>query len=244
MRWPFALLLILIAALSVAQGGPPLLTDDPGTVDPGKWEINISWVNRALPGRTENELPHFDAAHGFTRNAQFKIEVPWVFVSENGRTLSGDAGGSTGIKWRFVDGKGRRPAVSTYPQIGFSLAPRSVRLGLSEGGTSLLLPVEVEWDLARLSVNADIGTVFQAGSSPGWLGGVALGRTVNKTDFLAELHGEGVWATGENIWIAQLGLRHELCEQATLLFSFGRSIAEFRSDSLRWTSYLGIQLHY
>lgn len=244
MKTLFTLAVLLLAVAAVAQGGPPLLTDDPGTVEPGKWEINLSWINRTFRGRSENEFPHFDASHGFTKNAHFKIEVPWVFATENRRTISGDGGGSTGIKWRFVDAKGRRPAVSVYPQIGFSIAPRSVQLGLSEGGSSLLLPTQVQWDFRSVSVNADFGALLAAGSTPGWLGGVAVGRTLSHTDLLAEIHGEGIWKTGENIWIAQLGLRHSFSERATLLLSFGRSIAQSQTEAIRWNSYLGIQLHY
>lgn len=241
----FALtLLLLLSCLVNAQGGPPLFTDDPGTVDSGKWELNLSWVHRVLRGRIENELPHFDASHGFSRNAHFKIEVPWVFVSETGSTVSGDGCGSTGVKWRFLDAKGSRPAISTYPQIGFSIAPRSVRVGLSEGGTSLLLPLQVEWDLPSITVGADFGIVFQASAHPGWIGGVTAGGRVGSSDLLAELHAEGVWSTGELIVLAQLGLRHDFTPSSTLLFSFGRSVVASRTDELRWTSYLGIQLHF
>ncbi|HVT12224.1 MAG TPA: hypothetical protein VHE55_08150 [Fimbriimonadaceae bacterium] len=235
---------LLLPVVVGAQGGPPLLTDDPGTVETGKWEINIAWITRALPGRRENEIPHFDANRGISDRAHFKVEIPWVFASEDGSTLDGDGGGSIGVKWRFLEGKGSRPAVSTYPQLGFSLATRSVRLGLSEGGTSLLLPVQVEWDFRSFSLNPDFGILFQQGTGIGWLAGFAIGRHFPGTDLLAELHGEGLWSTGEANWVAQLGLRRDLCEQATLLFAFGRTIMETRSDRLSWTSYLGVQLHY
>lgn len=232
------------ATMAPAQGGPPLLTDDPGTVSPGKWEINLAWVHRRLPGRIENELPHLDAAHGFTRNAQFKLEVPWVFAAEDGRTMNGDGGFSTGVKWRFFEGKGSLPAISTYPQVGFSLEPRSVRLGLAEGGTSLLLPIEMQWASSGFDLNADAGVFYQAGAAPGWLGGVAVGRELWGVEWLAEIHGEGVASTGESNWVEQLGFRRDLGKSATLLFALGRTFAENRSDALSWTSYVGIQLRY
>jgi len=41
--WRIALLLLLMAsACAHAQGGPPMLTDDPGTPGDGKWEVNIA----------------------------------------------------------------------------------------------------------------------------------------------------------------------------------------------------------
>ena len=231
-----------LAGAAMGQGGPPLLTDDPGTVENGKWEINTAWVNRTFHGRMENEVPHFDANRGISERAHFKIEIPWLLASENGRTVRGDGGGSMGVKWRFIEGKGSRPAVSTYPQVGFRLAQRSVRLGLSDAGTSLLMPLQVQWDLPRFSLNVDGGLVLQAGERTGWIGGIAVGRVLEPFELLAELHGEGVFSTGEYSWTGQGGLRRKLGENSTLLFAFGKTLASHRSDRLIWTSYLGIQL--
>src|SRR5690242_14432144 len=77
------LTLFAMTALVLGQGGPPLLTDDPGTVDEGRWELNLSWINRQLPGRVENELPHIDLSRGVSPNAHMKIEVPWVIATED-----------------------------------------------------------------------------------------------------------------------------------------------------------------
>jgi len=238
------ILLIALAgcAICLAQGGPPLITDDPGTVPNGKWEINVAWINTSFAHSTDNEVPHFDANRGISDKAHFKIEIPWIIHHEGGEEISGDGGGSVGVKYRFIDGKGSRPSVSTYPQIGFSLSPRSVRLGVAEGGTSLLMPLQIEWDHPRLNVNADMGVVMQAGSSPGWIGGVAVGHERRGTEMLAEIHGEGVWQTGESNWIAQLGFRRDIGKQ-TLLFAFGKTIAKHNSDRVDWTSYLGLQFH-
>jgi hypothetical protein len=233
-----------LIGVAKAQGGPPLLTDDPGTVEKGKWELNLAWINRQMPGATENELPHFDANRGISDRAHLKIEVPWVFAASGGNTINGDGGGSVGIKYRFIDAEGHRPSVSTYPQLGFSLSRRSTQVGISEPGTSLLMPIQVQWDFERFSLNMDSGLVVQAGTNPGWLGGIAVGRKVRNVELLAELHGEGIFATHESNWIAQLGLRREFNEQATLLFAFGRTISASNSDRLGWTSYLGIQLHF
>ena len=242
---PFLSLLILsFGVLATAQGGPPLLTDDPGTVENGKWELNMAWIYRRLPGSIEIELPHFDASHGISDRAHFKLEVPWVFATDGSSSVNGDGGGSTGIKYRFIDAKGCRPAISTYPQIGFQLSSRSVRNGLAEPGTSLLLPIQIQWDFDRFSVNVDSGYIVQGGASPSWLGGIAVGRKVGVCEYLAELHGEGVFATGESNWIAQLGHRRELSEAATLIFAFGKTIASNKSENLSWTSYLGVQFHF
>lgn len=235
--------LCLLATVQ-AQGGPPLLTDDPGTVENGQWEINLAWIHQKMPGATQNELPHFDANRGISDRAHFKIEVPWVFAASGGSSINGDGGGSMGIKYRFIDAKGHRPAISTYPQVGFSLSRSSIQNGLAEPGTSILIPLQVQWDLEHFSVNMDSGLIYQAGTNPAWLGGVAIGKKCGENELLAELHGEGIFATHESNWIAQLGFRRNLSEQSTLLFAFGKTISASNSDRLSWTSYLGIQLHY
>jgi hypothetical protein len=244
MKAPLSLVVLSIGVFASAQGGPPLLTDDPGTVEKGKWELNMAWVYRRLPALTEIELPHFDASHGISDRAHVKIEIPWVFATDGSSSVNGDGGGSTGIKYRFVDAKGFRPAISTYPQIGFQVSSRSVRNGLSQSGTSLLLPIQIQWDFEKFSVNMDSGYIVQGGASPSWLGGVAIGRKVGVCEYLAEIHGEGVFATGESNWIAQLGYRRELSEASTLIFAFGKTIASNNSPSLSWNSYLGFQFHF
>jgi len=48
---PIVLLLVLaaIAPLARAQGGPPFITDDPGTVANRHWEINLGWIGSHNP---------------------------------------------------------------------------------------------------------------------------------------------------------------------------------------------------
>jgi hypothetical protein len=47
-----------------AQGGPPLLTDDPGTPGNRKWEINIANTQFFSPGENEIETPLLDINYG------------------------------------------------------------------------------------------------------------------------------------------------------------------------------------
>ncbi|MBS1708712.1 MAG: hypothetical protein JSS65_08335 [Armatimonadetes bacterium] len=235
--------MLFCAACTWAQGGPPLITDDPIPVEKGKWEINIAWLNRTVRLRQENQLPLLDINYGFSDRAHVKFEVPWMLAAEGGMVERGDGGGATGVKWRFVEGKGARPSVGVYPAVDFSLSRRSVDLGLAEGGTAFEAPLLVEWDFPRFSLNATAGPTFQAGRGPGWMAGLAAGRGHRGTQYLAEVFGEGVFESGESNWLAQVGLRRELSERATLLLAFGRTLWEHDSERQSWTSYLGIQLH-
>jgi hypothetical protein len=236
---------LLTCVLAGAQGGPPLITDDPIPVELGKWEINTAWVARRLPGRSENEIPLLDVTYGILPRLHIKYEVPWMEASEAGVTSTGIGDGNFGAKWQFEEGKKGGPKLSIFPQVGMSLSKRSIRLGLSEPGTSLLLPMEAQWERGELAVNAEAGVLFQAGEHPGWVGGLAFGfHPKGANEYLAELHGEGSMSSGEMNWLGQLGLRHDFCERATLLFAFGRTLVEHNADRLSWTSYLGLQLRY
>src|SRR5215470_14934711 len=80
-----ALLMLLLAAppASLAQGGPPMITDDPGTPGPGNWEINIA-ATAAHWGRiVEGEWPLLDLNYGVGSRIQLKYEVPWVTQHEH-----------------------------------------------------------------------------------------------------------------------------------------------------------------
>ena len=63
-----ALMLFIIVLLSgssdFAQGGPPLLTDDPGTPGDGNWEINIGFTIEKLLQETLYEAPILDINYG------------------------------------------------------------------------------------------------------------------------------------------------------------------------------------
>src|ERR1043166_6823829 len=86
--WLCLLSLIVLACCAStarAQGGPPLLTDDPGTPGPGHWEINLAaTMERGRAGRTF-ELPLLDITYGVGERIQLKFEAPWVPATGAGR---------------------------------------------------------------------------------------------------------------------------------------------------------------
>src|SRR5439155_2538760 len=72
-----------------AQGGPPLITDDPDTPGPGYWEINLAGVVARHPGSQSADLPRVDANYGAGRRVQLKFEVPWVRARNDAEVRSG-----------------------------------------------------------------------------------------------------------------------------------------------------------
>src|SRR5439155_13559799 len=85
-----------------AQGGPPLITDDPDTPGPGHWEINIAALMAKTRAQRRVEVPRVDLNYGVGRRIQLKFEVPWVALQdEEQRTETGAGNATVGVKWRF-----------------------------------------------------------------------------------------------------------------------------------------------
>ncbi len=67
---PFA-----FAALARAQGGPPFITDDPGTPGNHHWEINFGWIANHNPGQSYYEIPDVDLNYGWGDRIQLKYRA-------------------------------------------------------------------------------------------------------------------------------------------------------------------------
>jgi hypothetical protein len=106
-----AISMLAICVLSMragAQGGPPLITDDPDTPGPGYWEINV--VSILEKSRLERRLegPLADINYGVGRRIQLKFEMPWLSVRETGMPVEAGPGNALlGVKWRFLGQEGQ-----------------------------------------------------------------------------------------------------------------------------------------
>src|SRR5438105_2551565 len=88
-HWPWVLLVIALTPRFVsAQGGPPLITDDPGTPGSGHWEINLALTTEQTRRERLFALPLVDINYGLGERIQLKCETPWLLRQGSG-TLSG-----------------------------------------------------------------------------------------------------------------------------------------------------------
>ncbi len=236
-----ALLLLAGAAPARAQGGPPLLTDDPGTPGPGRWEVNVAFTLDRTSSRREIGAPLVDANYGWGERLQLKLEMPWIVVDDDieGRR-SGPGNPLLGVKWRFLDEKKDGIAVSTYPQVGFNLVSASADRGLVERGTSLLLPVSAVKHIGPVSLDVEAGRLFRGGGGL-WVWGVALGHDFGEAEALAEVFGNSGREAADRQVVVNLGGRVRMGERATLLLSAGGSVYEGEGPH-RVVAYLGLQL--
>src|ERR1051325_3316526 len=104
-----------ICALVLAQGGPPLLTDDPGTPGDGRSELNIAFTVEKFRHQTLYEAPLLDFNYGVGERIQLKAELPWLFDHDTpGSDESGLGNVLLGFKYRFLDHDKSEVDVAVY----------------------------------------------------------------------------------------------------------------------------------
>jgi hypothetical protein len=229
----------LLPAVLRAQGGPPLLTDDPGTPGNGHWEINVAWLSEQHDNGRRDELPLLDLNYGVGERIQLKYEASWVRLQANGvSSESGISNSLIGVKWRFLDDEKTGWQMSTYPQYEFrNPNSSSAAHGLSDDRNAFLLPFELQKTIGRAGLNLEVGRVFPSRGNGIWIYGLAVGwQVTEKFEAVAELHGEN-----DNELAANLGMRLRCTMHGTLLLSIGRELYNHDEARASLLSYAGWQ---
>jgi hypothetical protein len=241
--------LVAFAALPAAlwaQGGPPLLTDDPGTPGNGNSELNIAFTLERFRHESLYEAPLLDFNYGVGERIQLKIELPWLLKHENpGPDASGLGNVLLGFKYRFLDHDKSEVDVSFYPQAEFRTTAHSRRTGLVGEGLSLLLPVQAAREFGPIGINVELGYLLAEEEEDAWVWGVALSHDlVEGLEILGEIH--GVTGTrfdrGELVW--NIGARIKLNDLNTVLLSVGRGIRGESREEPSLLIYLGLQFNF
>jgi hypothetical protein len=244
---------LFVAALFVPQawaaGGPPMITDDPGTPGDGHWEINIAAQVSATKDSTTYQLPLMDINYGIGDRVQLKFEMPWLFQEERtGTNLSGAGDALAGVKWRFLDGGENAWLISTYPQASFGLPQldSTNSSSLEDPGTSYILPVEFEHGFEDFDINFELGRWFRpVASVDSWIAGFVLSRKIKQGfELMAELHDEMAVNSTQDELIFNFGTRYDLSEKYTLLLSMGRDLHNTLNTTNSLLTYAGIQTRY
>ena len=206
------------AGAAVAQGGPPLITDDPGTPGDGNWEVNLAVEYERSRRERLLEAPLLDVNYGLGERLQLKAEVPWVFGEdrEADERLSEFGGAEFGVKWRFLDEDAAGIAASVYPQ-----------LELDWPGVRFLLPVQVARHFGPWGVGGEVGYNVVEGDEDEWVYGVAASYEASeRLELVGEVHGEADADFDEDQLVFNLGFRYGLTDDLALLFAAGRSLRE------------------
>ena len=243
LRWLAGL---LYGSAAFASGGPPMITDDPGTPGDGHWEINIAELSFHTDSSDTYQLPLIDANYGVGERIQLKFEMPWIHETDQAGTQNGMGNGLIGVKWRFYDDGEEGWQISTYPQYQFAPSSSAAHRGLAETGTATLLPLEFVHGFAGGDVNVEVGRwIRPAGQGDSWIAGLVLTGEVKKgVEVMAELHDEKDVNSSQEELIANLGARWDLSDTYTLLASAGRDLRNTLTEKNTFLSYLGLQLHF
>ena len=225
-----------------AQGGPPLVTDDPETPGAGKWEINHGIILQRTTGRLEVAAPDIDLNYGWGERTQLKLDIPWVFARESGeRWKSGLGRGDVGVKYRFIDEDDAGYSMSTYPQFTWNILPSSARRGITDDTREFLLPIEWAKKFGDTGLGLEVGRNFVRHGTSEWVAGAIVApKCSEKIECLIELH--EVFAPHEHTTLVNLGMRWKLSESATLLAAVGREFGTNSDELRRPLLYLGVQV--
>jgi hypothetical protein len=244
-RFAIAVSLACAARIVFGQGGPPMITDDPGTPGNGKWENNLAIAFEHRPGETAYDVPAIDLNYGLGDHIQLTLQTAPVLLKRSGQGLIGGLGGTeAALKWRFLDEATSGFDMSTFPRVLFNIVQSSVRRGLAEDGTRFQIPFQIAKTFGRLHVDAELGPRASTVGRSEWLYGIICGFDLAKpTMLMAELHDESRMNFSRDVLTLNFGLRHEFTENYILILSMGH---ELRSPDqpTALIGYFGMQFVY
>jgi hypothetical protein len=228
-----------------AQGGPPMITDDPGTPGNGKWEINLSVAFEHPPGETSYDIPGIDLNYGVGEHVQLTLQGGPALLEGSGHGAIGGLGSTeAAVKWRFLDEDKSGLDLSMFPRILFNVVQSSVRRGLAEDGTRFQIPFQAAKSFGRLHMDAEFGPLASTIGRSEWFYGIVGGIDLTKTTaVMAELHGTSRMNFAQDVLTVNFGLRHEFTETRILITSIGHEVRD-PDQSLALIGYFGVQLLY
>ena len=232
----------LLTSLACAQGGPPFVTDDPGTPGPGNWEINAAAIGSRSPDRWDITAPDLDINYGWGEHVQLKVDVGWAHADDElHRRMSGFGASDFGVKWRFMGEDKVGFDLSVYPQPSVNFSRSSVQRGLISDGKELFLPVETSTTAGAFSFAAEAGRNLVQNAPDEWLVGVVVARHYGSALELGlEVH-ETITA-GNPATLVNLGGRWRLSERLSLLTAVGRELNRDSPERQEFLCYLGLQI--
>jgi hypothetical protein len=235
-------LMTLAPCAVLAQGGPPMVTDDPDTPGNGRWEINLAAIGNHTPGLAALTVPDADINYGWGDHVQLKLDTAWLVADEAGRGLISGAGApDLGVKWRFLDQERAGFAVSTYPQYIVNYAASSSTRGLTEPGRQFFLPIEASTRIGAWGLDGEVGRNFASEIPGSWAAGFILARELAPgLVWMAEVR-ESL-APHDIQTLVNLGAHLQLNGRLNLIGALGRDIGPHTYDREDILFYLGLQL--
>ena len=231
--------------MALAQGGPPMITDDPGTPGSGKWENNIAILLEHRPNEWSIDTPQFDLNYGWGDHIQLTLQGgPVILKRDDHGPVSGLGGTEAAVKWRFFDEEKSGFDMSMFPRIIFNIQQSSARRGLAEDGTRFQIPFQIAKTLDRWHLDGEFGPLGSTVGRSEFLYGMVVGYDLAKpTMLMAELHGTSRMNFTRDVLTLNFGLRHAFNEHQILIISMGHEIRT-PDQPTALVGYFGMQFVY
>jgi hypothetical protein len=236
----------IAAQTAYAQGGPPMITDDPGTPGNGHFENNFAVAFEHRPNEWLLDLPAIDLNYGLGEHIQLTLQTSYALLKRSDHGAIGGLGGTeAAVKWRFLDEETSGIDMSAFPRIIFNISQASVRHGLAEEGTRAQFPVQVARKFGPLDLDFEIGPLISTIGRSEWLYGFVGGIDFTKeTALMAELHGTSRSNFMRDVLTVNVGLRQKLNDACILITSVGHEIRSPDDTPLALIGYFGVQWLY
>ena len=241
-RMGAAMLAAILAVSAHAQGGPPLVTDDPDTPGNGNWEVNTAIIGAKHQQHWDLAAPDLDINYGWGEHVQLKVDLNWASAdSASGSRMSGLGATDFGVKWRFVDQDKSGFALSVYPQLLTNFSPSSAARGLTTGNREFFLPAEMSTELGEFKFDAEAGRNFIQRGSDAWIAGAIVTHSCGPNlDCGFELH--GVLIESQLDPLVNFGVHWQIGKHVILLAAAGRDFGSGADNSQGFLFYFGFQL--
>lgn len=243
--WPCVMAVVLqLPALAWAQGGPPFLTNDPGTPGDANWEINLGSTQTIARGGSSYQAPQLDINLGLGDRIQLTYEIPYAVQASAGEPLHCGWGNAfSGVKWRFLDQGEHGWQLSTFPQIETGVSQRAQVTAIGVPGPRYLVPLEVSRTLGPLEFNVEAGYFFPGHGPKERILGFVAGRPVTqRLELDAEIYDDRSYGTVSHSTTFDVGGRYKLRRGVIALFLAGRSLNGFADGQPQFSGYLGVQI--
>ena len=244
----FILQLVVVAGIvctssrALAQGGPPLITNDPDTPGDGNWEINLAAAGAHADSGWDLAAPDLDINYGWGDRIQLSLHVPWNHQRMHGQSWRSGAGPvELAVRWRFLDEEKSGLSMAIQPHWETSWSNGAVRRGLSPANDDFALPLQVARHFGDAIAGLEVVRHFVEHEGDAWQAGMFWSRDCPKgIQCLAEINTE--WpADSPAESILNIGARKNVSEHLVLLGSIGRQVSGTPERS-QFLFYFGVQL--
>ena len=227
-----ALGIATVGLVPASHAGPPLISDDPNTIGPGRAELIIA-ADVFDQGSLTTIAPTLDLTVGLVDRLDATLVVTQGFDIDTRNPTRSSQFVEAGIKWQSLNTRGFGASFS--PAVGTSIT--------EETRAKIAFPLQLGYTgFEALGFGVDAAIIVVPDSGDTWrAGGYATLQTSPTLTFLTEVWSQGMPSAGEAIAGVGGGFDWETPLYVHILAAAGTGIASRNSQRVDWYSYLGLQ---